>query len=454
MKQKNILIYGLAKSGLASLELLYNKKDKFYLFDSNEQIRLNIQEKTQNELNIFILKELDISLLEFLNLIVISPSISIRDKFLVTAKRKNIEVISELELGYRNCKNDIIAVTGTNGKTTTVRLIETMFSKAKKPSELVGNIGCPLCSKVNKVPRRTTFICEVSSFQLEAISKFTPKECAILNISCDHISRHGNFAEYKRTKFKIFSNLKKGQKVVVNSNLILENFSFFKTLKNLFDVYEFGFKKVDKGCYVEDDKIYFSNGKKKEFVCSIHDTTLLGNHNLENIMASICFAKFHKISNNCITNALHEFLSSPHRIQKIYEHDNCEFYDDSKATNIDSTIQAVNSFKNGIILILGGSDKGYEYDEVFKHLPKNVVKVISCGQVGDKIVLAGKRNNREVEQFDTLKQATLQACKELKNGQSLLLSPASASFDEFENYKDRGEKFLSYIKGYYEETSI
>ena len=169
-------------------------------------------------------------------------------------------------------------------------------------------------------------------------------------------------------------------------------------------------------------------------------------------MASICFAKFYKIKNKAIIDALHNFSACSHRIEKIYERGECFFYDDSKATNIDSTIKATKSFKSEIILILGGSDKGYEYDEVFKNLPKNVVEVVACGEVNKKIKEAGLRNSVEVPTFNTLKEATFYAYSKLKNGQSLLLSPASASFDEFKSYKERGEKFLSYIKGYYENT--
>ncbi len=451
MKQKNILILGLAKSGTASFNLLYNKKDKFYLYDESEAKRNETENLTEQKLNVFILKELDVSILEFINLIVISPSISIFDPFIVKAKRKNIKVISELELGFQNTKNDIIAITGTNGKTTTVSLVNAMFCEAKLPCKLVGNIGTPLCSVVKNTPRRTTYICEVSSFQLEAISKFAPKECGILNITSDHISRHGSFNEYKRTKFKLFSNLKKGAKIVVNSSIINQNYSVFKTLKNLYQVYEFGFKKVEKGCYIEEDNIYFSDGKLLEFVCKISDTNLIGSHNLENIMASICFAKFHKISNKNITNALTKFVPAPHRIQNVYQHSGSTFYDDSKATNIDACLKAVNSFASPIVLILGGSDKGYDFDEIFEKLPNNVISVLATGQVANKISLSANKFSKQVNTFETLKQATEYACQNLQIGQDVLLSPACASFDEFTDYKDRGEKFLSYIKGYYEK---
>lgn len=440
---KNILILGMSKSGKSALKLLYNAKNNFYIYDQNEEILTELVESYIDYKNVFIVKTLDEQLLCDLNLIIISPSISIFDPFILKAKSKKINVFSELELGYKYLKNRLIAVTGTNGKTTTVNLINAMFEASKRPSKMVGNIGVPLCEVVTKLPRRTTLICEVSSFQLEAIVKFKPLQAGILNITPDHINRHGSFEEYFKTKFKLFKNLKKGSKIIVNSSLKYKN-------KNL-NIYEFGFEKLAKGCYVKDQKIYFSNGKKHEIVCHLSDTNLIGNHNLENIMASICFAKFNHIKNKHIIEALHNFKPCSHRIEKVYERAENFFYDDSKATNIDATIRAVQSFKSPYILILGGSDKGYEYDEIFKNLNEYTTEIVACGQVATKIEQAGMRNNIAIKTFKTLQEATIYACNKLEKGQSLLLSPASASFDEFKDYKERGEKFLIYIKNYYEK---
>ena len=322
MTQKNYLILGLAKSGQASFNLLYNKKDFFYLFDDNADIRKTFFEQTSNCANVFVIECLDKTIIDFIDVIILSPGISINLPILKYAKRKSKQIISELELAYRYCKNKIIAITGTNGKTTTVNLTYDIFKHAGYNVEKVGNIGCPLCERVKKVKRNIVFICEVSSFQLESIKIFKPFTAGLLNITPDHLNRHKTFNCYKKEKYKIFKNMKR-EKVVLNSNLNYRN----KRLK----IYKFGFKKIKNGCFVENDKIYFSYNWKKEEICSVFDTNLIGSHNLENIMASICFAKFFKIKNKYIVKALENFKNNSHRIQKVYEKDGKIFYDDSKA---------------------------------------------------------------------------------------------------------------------------
>ena len=246
MKQKKYLIYGLAKSGESSFNLIYNKRDSFYLFDDNEQVRKIFNEKLKNKSNVFVLREIDNAVIKYVDEIIISPSISIYNKAIVYAKEQNKKVISELELAFRYCKNKIIAITGTNGKTTSVNLLYEILKNAGKKVEKVGNIGVPLSSVVKKVKRKTFLICEVSSFQLEAINKFKPYMAGILNITPDHIDRHKNFLIYKKEKFKLLKNLKAKNKVVVNSKV--------KINKNC-DVYKFSLNKVKKGCYIKNKKI-------------------------------------------------------------------------------------------------------------------------------------------------------------------------------------------------------
>ena len=337
-------------------------------------------------------------------------------------------------------------MTGTNGKTTTVNLLYEILKCAGKKVEKVGNIGTPLTSVIKHIKRKTILLCEVSSFQLEAINKFKPYMAGILNITPDHIDRHKDFLTYRKEKFKIFKNFKPKDKIIVNSNL---------KLKNKDNLYKFSSKQVKKGCFIKNKKIYFSNKNKIEDICLIENLPkeMLTKHNLENIMACVCFAKLLKIKNEFILKGINNFKLLPHRLQKVYETEKKIFVDDSKATNIDATLKAMKSFKDKeIILILGGSNKGYEYNQIFENLSKNVVKVISCGEVSTKIYETGKNFNFNVEKFLNLNEATKYACKIVKPEQIVLLSPASASFDEFSSYKERGEKFLSYIKDFYEKN--
>lgn len=445
MNQKRYLIYGLSKSGESAFNLILNKKDNFYLYDDNKERRKFFYEKTQNLHNVFLLNKIEKAIVNYVDTIIISPGVSIYNPIIEYAKKRNVEVISELELGYKYCKNKIIAITGTNGKTTTVSLLYDIFKCAGFKVEKVGNIGCPISSVAKNVSRKTILICEVSSFQLEAIKNFKPNFSGILNITLDHIDRHKSFENYKKTKYKIFNNYNKKLKIVLNQNIKYSN----KNIKNN-QIFKFGFKQCKNGCYIEDEKVIFSVNNKREVVCCLSDMPLKGNHNLENVMACICFAKFFKIKNKFIIKAIKNFKNIAHRIEKVYQTSKNIFYDDSKATNIDATIKAINSFNEDIFLILGGSSKGYKYDNIFKNLPENVKNIVACGQTSYEIFATAKKYNIQVNTFKNLKEATIYACKNLSVGQSLLLSPASASFDEFKNYKERGEKFLSYIKEFYE----
>ncbi len=445
MKQKNYLIFGLGKSGKASFNLLYNKKDSFYLYDENSILRKEMLENTLNLRNVFVVNDVDKIVIGFVDIIILSPGVSINLPILKYAKRLSKEIISELELGFRHCKNKIIAITGTNGKTTTVSLLYEIFKTAGFQVEKVGNIGCPLCDKVKNVNRKTIFICEVSSFQLEAIKKFKPFTAGILNIDIDHLNRHKTFNIYKNTKLKIFKNMKNA-KIVLNKELSYKNHKL--------KIYKFGFSRVKNGCFCKNNEIFYSKKAKIKKVCNVNETSLKGNHNLENIMACICFAKMFKIKNKYIIKALNNFKNISHRIEKVYQIDNKEFYDDSKATNVHSCLKAIQTMTRPTILILGGSDKGYFFDEIFKNLSSNIIEVLACGQIANKVKQSAKRNQEEVRVFKNLKEATIYACSKLENGQNLLLSPASASFDEFNSYKERGEKFLSYIKEYYEKNTF
>lgn len=443
MKKTNYLIYGLAKSGKAAFELLYNKKDVFYLYDEDDEKRKFFIKNYSCQQNVFVLKSVDKTIIDSVDKIILSPGFSIYLPTLQYAKTKGVEIISELELGFRFSKNKIIAITGTNGKTTTVSLLDNIFKYAHKNSQVVGNIGYPISSFVKK-NKKTVLICEVSSFQLETIKDFKPNYAGILNLTPDHINRHKSFKNYKRTKFKIFKNLTKNNKIVLNENIKFEN-------KNNLKVYTFGFNECKNGCFVKENKFYFANNNKIEEICDISLTKLVGKHNLENIMACICFAKFFKIKNKYIIKALQNFKPISHRIEKVYEINNICFYDDSKSTNIDSTLKAIQSFKKETFLILGGSDKGFNFDDIFKNLNKTITKIFACGEVSSKIVESAKKFNYVVNSYKTLRDATFAACNLLKPNQNLLLSPATASFDEFKNYKDRGEKFLIYVKEFYEK---
>jgi len=445
--KKNYLIFGFEKSGQSAFNLIYNKKDSFYIYD-NDDNKLELAQKLTNLMpNVKVVSKLDNNFIKTLNTIIISPGVSIYNKNIIFAKKNNVEVVSELELGFRFLKHvKIIAITGTNGKTTTTRLIEHILNNSNKTAYACGNIGVPICDIAKKTKKGDILVCETSSFQLEAIDKFKPNIACILNITLDHINRHKTFRNYKKTKLKIFKNFDKKSILVYSTNIkINSNYINFVN-------YKLGSFKYKNSCYVKQNCLYVKSNNKSDLVLFKKDIPLIGKHNLQNVMCAITVCKILKVKNINILNALKTFKLNNHRLQFVYSKDNVSFYDDSKATNIDATICAIKSFNKPTILILGGSDKGYSYDKIFENISKNIVNVLCCGEVKQKIYESAKKYNIQIEQFDTLKMATERACfiaNQYKKDINVLLSPASASFDEFKNYKERGVKFLEYIRDYY-----
>lgn len=439
--RKSILIWGFASSGKASFDYLYNKKDKFFVFDSSIDVQKEIISRFSATHNVFALNSINKDVIDGMDLIVISPSVSVFDKNISYAKTIGKEVISELELGARNFKGKLVAITGTNGKTTTTRLVGNILKVAGKRHELVGNIGIPICSKL-KHSRGKIFVCETSSFQLEAVKTFHPHIACLLNITEDHLDRHKTMKNYEDMKYRIFANQGAKDYAVIKMGL-----GCGKIKSN---IYNFGFNEQKNSCYTLDDKIWFDNGKYAEVVCNVSDVPILGRHNIENVMACIAICKLLKIRNKHIVQGIKTFIPSEHRLQLVRTVGNVRFFDDSKATNIDAVkvaLEAMDKTRN-IVLLLGGSDKGLSYKQIFETMPKNVTKILAFGGISNSIINEAKECGLDnVVGHKTLKEATFEACE--ASDCDVLLSPGSASFDEFENYKDRGNKFLKYIEEYF-----
>lgn len=438
--RKSILIWGFASSGKASFDYLYNKKDKFFVYDSNIDVQKEIISRFSSTYNVFALNSINKDVIDGMDLIVISPSVSVFDKNISYAKTIGKEVISELELGARNFKGKLVAITGTNGKTTTTRLVGNILKVAGKKHEFVGNIGVPICSKL-KYSRGKIFVCETSSFQLEAVKTFHPHISCLLNITRDHLDRHKTMKNYEDMKYRIFANQGTKDYAVIKAGL-----GCGKIKSN---IYTFGFCEQKNSCYTIEDKIWFDNGKSAEVVCNVSDVPILGKHNLENVMASVVICKLLKIKNKHIVQGIKTFVPSEHRLQLVKTVGNVSFFDDSKATNIDAVkvaLEAMDKNRN-IVLLLGGSDKGLSYRQIFETMPQNVAKILAFGELSYNIIKEAQDCGLSVKGYKTLKEATFEACR--NEDCDVLLSPGSASFDEFENYKDRGNKFLKYIEEYF-----
>ncbi|MDR0850209.1 MAG: UDP-N-acetylmuramoyl-L-alanine--D-glutamate ligase [Christensenellaceae bacterium] len=441
LKNCNILIYGLGKSGRAALKLLYSEKSRFFLFDDDTKQFENLLGKVKGLDNIFLLNKLTKDMVDEMDLIILSPGVSVDNAILKYAKTKNKRIMGELELGFVSCKNDFLCVTGTNGKTTTVNLLWAIFNQAKKRCSVVGNVGVPVCDKISKETKKDIFVCEVSSFQLESIKNFRPKIASILNIDVDHLDRHKTKKVYAQAKYKIAQNMKKKDCLVLNQNCAV---SMKLAPKTRCKIYYFNTEKECIGAYIKDDKVCI-NIKKPIEIMNVSDIKLVGRHNQENILCAALMAYLYKIRPIHIKQAISEFVLPHHRIEKVDTIGGVTYINDSKATNIGATIAALKAITEPINLILGGSDKGYDYMLLFKHLPSNVIRIAAAGAVGDKIMAAAGEFS-EITRVKTLKDAVTLLKNKAQAGEVVLLSPASASFDEFNGYAERGQKFCEYVR--------
>ena len=443
IQNKNILIVGLGRSGLASINLAMQKQANIYVYDDNKN-RLNEFAETigKNNKKLFILKKINKKTVKNLNLIVISPSFQFKKVFLHYLLNNKIPVISELEFAYHFCKAPIFAITGTNGKTTTSTLLNAVFSNVTQ-SYLLGNVGTPLSEKVLDIKKEDNVVCEVSSYQLEYTVKFKPKISALLNLGIDHISHHKSIENYHKAKLKIFDNMSPSDYAVIN----YDDYTAVEKTKNIkAKIFYYSLNQPVLGTYVQNDIIKFTNGVTAFDIMHIKDIKLIGEHNLSNILCVITMALLCGISRQIIAQTICNFISLEHRIEFVQITNGVTYINDSKATNIESTIVALKTLKDrNIILLLGGSDKKENFKKLFKHNFYFVKLVVCYGQTKRKIKHWAKKFNYNCTMLKNLKEATKFAQTQAKVGDTILLSPACASFDEFKNFEERGKYFKSII---------
>ena len=432
---KTFLVYGLQKSGKSAVKFLLERGAKcVYIFDDN---KTEILENTKT------LQNFEEVLSKKVDCVILSPGVQILgNKNIELLKDNKIPYISEFCLGFLCAYGKKICVTGTNGKTTTVNLIYNILKKKYKDVFLCGNTDTPITQIANKTTKNSILVCEVSSFALETITKnFSPYVSVITNIKVDHISRHKTIKNYIKSKLNITKYQKNNEFLIINKNEEIKT----KTQKMYFSV-----QNNNSNIYIENNiliykKINKNNKIKKEKILNINKIKLLGKYNLENIMCAILVAKIFGVNNHKIKKAIYSFLPLKHRLEIVCKKRGVIFVDDSKATNPTSTICALECFSRPIILLLGGSSKGYEYDEIFEYT-KNVKHIITFGQMHEKIYTCAKNNNfPSVTKFNNFYDAVCYAKQIAKSGDIVLLSPACASFDEFNSYAQRGDKFLEIV---------
>ncbi|MCL5772114.1 MAG: UDP-N-acetylmuramoyl-L-alanine--D-glutamate ligase [Actinobacteria bacterium] len=472
---KNILIFGLGRSGLSTLNKLSTICKKILAVDNNPDFILPEEYKKLTEydnIKFFISDNKDLinKLLKDINLIILSPGISMAAPLIRSAIRKKIEIWSELELAWfflnENQRKNTIAITGTNGKTTVTSLIAKILNDFNLKAEPCGNIGNPLINTIdtdNSLNNKNLInytkqenlirVIEVSSFQLENIYDFNPHVALILNITNDHIDRHKSMTDYSKIKFKIFKNQSSSDFLIINSddkniNKFFKKSDFINEIKP--DLIKFSLNhKEDIEIYYENEIIhYLVNGLEGKI--SIKDRNLIGNHNILNIMGAIAAAKIFNVDDESISKSIKNFNPLPHRLEYVGVINGIKCFNDSKSTNPDATIKALDSFKKEVTLILGGLDKGMNFKSLIPVLNKKVLNLILIGSCKDKLYELFFKNPHDYKIYKalTFEEAVNKGFEVTNKNHSFLLSPACASMDMFKDYKDRGNQFKKIVLSY------
>jgi len=446
---KKVLVIGLAKSGLAAIEALQKRGAIPVGYDAKTAAELgsNLEELKNMNIELFLGEKPVVTRQQF-DLVIVSPAVSMELDLVQEALKEGIKVISELELAYRikSPHTEIVAVTGTNGKTTTTSLLQYIFAHDGRQSLAGGNIGIPLCSLVDKVDQGIISV-EASSFQLEGIEYFHPHICGILNITPDHLDRHKTMQAYTACKARIFSRQNQDDFTILNyedervRNLaprVAGKVIFFSTDRVL-----------KEGVFVEDGNIVVNLKGKRTVICPRHKVYLRGKHNLENVLCAVGMCWAAGVSAPIISECLQSFKGVRHRIEEVGRYQDVLYINDSKGTNPVSTIKALESFNEPIILIAGGRNKGSDFADVAQVIKAKVKVLVLIGEAKNTIraaVMDVGFPNINIYEADDLPSAVVKAAKLAAPGDVVLLSPACASWDMFPSYEHRGDLFCDTVK--------
>jgi len=447
LKNKRVLVVGLGKSGMAAALFLKARGARVTVSDTRSAAALAHEIPALLEAGIMV-ESGGHGLLTFRRqgLIVVSPGVPLETPEVAQAAALGMPVMGELELAARFLQGEVVAITGSNGKTTTTTLVGKIFADAGLPTLVGGNIGLPVIELVGEAKAETWNVLEVSSFQLETVSEFRPKIAAVLNITPDHLDRHKTFANYAAAKTKITAQQTRDDFLVLNADDKAAQMVAATTKAQIF--WFSSLRQIKQGAFVHGESVLFlaKESGKAEPVLPVAEIALKGAHNVENVLAAVCVARLAGISAESIRNSVRGFRAVEHRLELVGTVAGVEFYNDSKATNVDAAMKAVASFAGGIHLILGGKDKDSDYTLLGRLVRERVKVVYTVGSAAEKIErqLAGMA---KIESAGTIGRAVTLAAEAALPGDVVLLAPACASFDQFENYEHRGRVFREQVQG-------
>lgn len=446
---KNVLVVGSGISGIGAVTLLEKVGAVAVLYDGNEKL---VMEEVLSKFKMppkaeMYFGDLNEDVRERVELVVISPGVPIDIPFLDYFKNKGVKIWGEVELAYNVAKGDVLAITGTNGKTTTTALLGEIMKDYFDESYVVGNIGTPYTGECLKMSDKAVTVAEISSFQLETIHSFHPRVSAVLNITPDHLNRHHTMECYIETKEKIALNQTEDEYIILNYDdpITRKTAQRVKAKAIFFSVEE----TLDEGLFLSGDKktICYSDGTNVTEIVKVNEMNLLGIHNVQNVMAACGMAIAYKVPVDSIRETVKRFKAVEHRIEFVEEIDGVSYYNDSKGTNVDAAIKGIEAMTGPTLLIGGGYDKMSEYDEWILAFNGKVKYLVLIGQTADKIAACARKYGfNDIVFAETLKEAVDICHDRAVEGDSVLLSPACASWGMFDNYEQRGRLFKEYVR--------
>lgn len=433
-ENKKILVLGMARSGYEVAKFLSRYNNEIIVTDSNPQDNSHVEELEKLGIKIVISNEPELFLDSTFDYVVKNPGVKYTNSCVLKANQLKIKVINELEVAYQYLPNNvkIVGVTGSNGKTTTVTLIYEILKEANLSVQLCGNIGYPVISLIDKFKENDIIVVEISDHQLCDMYGFKTDISVLTNISETHLDFHDSYDRYKMVKKRIFNNHTNNDIAIINSN---NRESIGLTVDIPSKKLYFG-----KDCVINDGAIYYNS----ELIVSLDQIKVKGIHNYENIMATILVVKEFNVENEIIQKILEQFNGVEHRIEFVKEINKRVFYNDSKSTNNKALITALSSFSNPTIVIMGGLDRGQSFDELDEYM-KNVKQIICYGETKEKIKEFANKYNYNCEVIDNLIEATHLAYNLSDEGDTILLSPACASWDQYKTFEDRGNEFKNEV---------